>query len=204
MLSLGNGKICFKFWRSYNLIKMAIKSETKEKIILLLASGVVLGLSRSPRNYFKVLKGAAKEWKEINRNKLVRIVREFYNDRLIDYKEDKDGSVKIILTKEGQKKALKFKLDEMEIKKPAKWDGEWRIVIFDIPERFKKAREALRMKLKDLGFLELQKSVLVLPYECEDEIDFIVEVFLIRPFVRFVRVKSFTNEEQLKIKFGLY
>ena len=95
---------------------MAIRSETKEKIILLLASGVVLGLSRSPRNYFKVLKGAAKEWKEINRNKLVRIVREFYNDRLIDYKEDKDGSVKIILTKEGQKKALKFKLDEMEIK----------------------------------------------------------------------------------------
>ena len=204
MLSLGNGKICFKFWRSYNLIKMAIKSETKEKIILLLASGVVLGLSRSPRNYFKVLKGAAKEWKEINRNKLVRIVREFYNDRLVDYKEDKDGSVKIILTKEGQKKALKFKLDEMEIKKPVKWDGEWRVVIFDIPERFKKAREALRMKLKDLGFLELQKSVLVLPYECEDEIDFIVEVFLIRPFVRFVRAKSFTNEEQLKIKFGLY
>ena len=60
------------------------------------------------------------------------------------------------------------------------------------------------MKLKDLGFSELQKSVLVLPYECEDEINFIVEVFLIRPFVRFMRVKSFTNDEQLKIKFGLY
>ena len=60
------------------------------------------------------------------------------------------------------------------------------------------------MKLKELGFLELQKSVLVLPYECEDEINFIVEVFLIRPFVRFMRVKSFTNDEQLKIKFGLY
>jgi len=41
-------------------------------------------------------------------------------------------------------------------------------------------------------------------YECEDEINFIVEVFLIRPFVRFVRVKSFTNEEQIKIKFGLF
>ena len=40
------------------------------------------------------------------------------------------------------------------------------------------------MKLKELGFLELQKSVLVLPYECEDEINFIMEVFLIRPFVR--------------------
>ena len=59
------------------------------------------------------------------------------------------------------------------------------------------------MKLKELGFKELQKSVLILPYECEDEINFIVEVFQIRPFVRFIRAKSFTNEEQLKIKFNL-
>jgi len=92
----------------------------------------------------------------------------------------------------------------MEIKKPAKWDGEWRVVIIDIPERFKKAREALRKKLKDLGFMKLQESVFVFPYKCEDEIDFIVEVFQIRPFVRFVKAKSFTNEEQLKIKFGVF
>ena len=181
-----------------------IKSETKQKILILLLSGIAMGMARSPRGYFKIAGNIPNEFREIERKKLLRIVREFYNDRLVDYKEDKDGFVKIILTKEGQKKALKFKLDEMKIKKPAKWDGEWRIVIFDIPERFKKAREALRMKLKDFGFSELQKSVLVLPYECEDEINFIVEVFLIRPFVRFMRVKSFTNDEQLKIKFGLY
>ena len=141
---------------------------------------------------------------EIEKRRLYSIVKEFYQKRLIDFKENKDGLVTIIITKEGEKKALKFKIDEMEIKKLAKWDGEWRIVIFDIPERFKKAREALRKKLKDLGFIKLQESVFVLPYECEDEINFIVEVFLIRPFVRFVRVKSFTNEEQIKIKFGLF
>ena len=91
----------------------------------------------------------------------------------------------------------------MKIKKPAKWDGEWRIVIFDIPEKFKQAREVLRIKLKELGFLELQKSVFILPYECEDEINFVIEVFLIRPFVRLIRAQSFTNEEQLRIKFNL-
>ena len=108
------------------------------------------------------------------------------------------------MTKEGENKALRFKIDEMEIKKPPKWDGEWRIVIFDIPDRFKKAREALRNKLKDLGFLKLQESVFVFPYECEDEINFITEVFLVRPFVRFMRVKSFTNEEQIRVNFGLF
>jgi len=180
-----------------------MRRDTKQKILLLLLGGVALGLSKSPKGYFKILKSISKDWRQIKTERLYRIVREFYNDRLVDYKEDKDGFVKIILTKEGQKKALKFKLDEMEIKKPAKWDGEWRIVIFDIPEKLKKAREALRIKLKELGFLELQKSVFVLPYECENEINFIMEIFLIRPFVRFVRTKSFTNEEQLKIKFGL-
>ncbi|MBU3926112.1 CRISPR-associated endonuclease Cas2 [Patescibacteria group bacterium] len=183
---------------------MVIKSETKQKILLLLVAGVALGFSQSPKNYFKILDGVAKEWKEIERNKLVRAVREFHNERIIDYKENKDGIVEIILTKEGKKKALKYQIDKIEIKKPDKWDDKWRIVIFDIPEKKKKAREALRNKLKDLGFKELQKSVFVLPHECEDEIDFIVEIFEIRPCVRFLRVDSFTNDEQFKLKFRLF
>ena len=167
-------------------------------------AGVALGLSRSPKNYFKILKGIPKEWKEIERKRLLSIVREFYNDRLVDYKENKDGEVEIILTKEGKKKAIKYQLDEMEIKKPDKWDNKWRMVIFDIPEKKKRAREALRNKLKDMGFKELQKSVFIHPYECEDEISFITEVFEIRPYVRFARLEMFTNEEQFKLKFGLY
>ena len=51
---------------------------------------------------------------------------------------------------------------------------------FDIPEKLKRAREVLRDKLKDIGFIELQKSVFAHPFECEDEINFIVEVFQIR------------------------
>ena len=180
-----------------------MRRDAKQKILLLLLGGVALGLSKSPKGYFKILKSISKDWRQIKTERLYRAVREFYNDRLVDYKEDKDGLIKIILTKEGQKKALKFKLDEMEIKKPTKWDGEWRVVIFDIPDRFKKAREALRRKIMDLGFRKLQESVFIFPYECEDEINFITEVFLIRSFVRFMRVRFFTNEEQLRIRFGL-
>src|SRR3989339_1088563 len=177
---------------------------TKEKILLLLSAGVALSLSRTPKQYFKRVKNFPKEWRNIELKRLYRVVREFYNDRLIDYKESEDGAVSIVLTKEGIKKSIKFKLDEMKIEIPPKWDGEWRIVIFDIPERFKKAREALRKKIKDLGFVKLQESVFVFPYECEDEINFIVEVFLIRLFVKFMRVKSFTNDEKLRVDFGLF
>ena len=181
-----------------------MKRDTKQKILLLLLSGISLSLTKSPKGYLKILRNLPKEWKEIKRRRLNEIIKEFYNNRLVSFKENKEGLAEIVLTKDGEIKALRFKIDEMEIKKPTRWDGEWRIVIFDIPERFKKAREALRSKLKDLGFVKLQESVFIFPYECEDEIDFITEVFLIRPFVRFMRVKSFTNEEQTRINFGLF
>ena len=179
-------------------------SGLKQKILLLLMAGVALGLSRSPKNYFRILDAVAKDWKDIERKRLFSVVREFYKKRLIDFKEHKDGTAEVILTKEGERRALRYQIDEIKIKKPEKWDSKWRLVIFDIPEKRKKAREALRDKLGDLGFKELQKSVFVIPYECEDEIDFIVEVFEIRPLVRFLRVDSFTNEEQFRLKFGLH
>ena len=48
----------------------------------------------------------------------------------------------------------------MKINIPPKWDGFWRIVIFDVPEKFKKARNALSKKIKDLGLFPLQKAFL--------------------------------------------
>ena len=43
--------------------------------------------------------------------------------------------------------------------KKFKWDGVWRVVIFDIPEENKRVRYVLRETLKILGFRPLQKSV---------------------------------------------
>ena len=85
-----------------------------------------------------------------------------------------------------------------------KWDTYWRIVVFDIPEKHKKAREALRHKLKELGFYKFQKSIFVIPYECKDEIDFIIEIFQIRPYVRYIVAKTLDNEIHLKKIFDLF
>ena len=40
-----------------------------------------------------------------------------------------------------------------------KWDGLWRLVIFDIPESHRKVRDVLRNRLKSWGFAKWQKSV---------------------------------------------
>jgi DNA-binding transcriptional regulator PaaX len=48
------------------------------------------------------------------------------------------------------------------------WDGHWRVVIFDIPERMRKMRDNLRRELAEVGFKQLQKSVWISPDECEE------------------------------------
>jgi hypothetical protein len=179
------------------------KSPIKRKIILLLQAGLALGLTPSPRAHFYIFKELAREWREVDRKYLYRIVREFYRERLVDWQEKPDGSIRIVLSEEGKKRALEYNFDELKIKEPDRWDGKWRGVFFDIPEKRRKARDALRDKLKELGFYEMQKSVFVYPFPCRDEIDFIVEFFNIRPFVRYAEMTSLTNEAELKIKFNL-
>ena len=176
--------------------------EIQQKTLLLLLSGLALGLSGSPKAYFQIIKTASKNWQEIEKRALRRAINGLYKSKLIDEKQNKDGSITIVLTAEGKKKALTYDLENIKIKKPVRWDKKWRIVLFDIPENRKKIREILRFHLKKLGFRELQKSVFAYPFDCKDEIDYLIEFYDIRRFVRFMIADSIDNELHLKQKFG--
>lgn len=112
--------------------------------------------------------------------------------------QEKDEKIKIELTNKGKVRVREFSLDSLKISKPKKWDGKWRVVIFDIPNKFNQAREALRKKLKDLEFYQLQKSVWVNPYPCEDEILFIANLFEIERFLEILVVEKLLHENKLK------
>ncbi len=174
-----------------------------QKALLLLEAGFSLGLSRSPRTNFRIIKAVGKEWEEIEKRSLHRAIKNLYRSKLIDIKENEEGMVLLKLSEKGKEKILKYEIDRMEIPEMKKWDGKWRIVLFDIPELKKKVRDALRWHLKKLGFFEFQKSVFVHPFECRDEIEFLIEFYGIRPNVRFVIAESLDNELHLKKQFNL-
>ena len=174
-----------------------------KKILLLLIGGASLGLTRRPDAYFRIVRGIAKEWRKINERNLRTAIKNLYKSKLVDYKENTNGTIKIILTEMGRSKILKYDLDKIEIKKPSHWDKLWRLVVFDIPEDKNLGRKALAAKLKELGFYPMQKSVFIHPYECKNEIDFIVEMFELAPYVRFLRVKDVDIELDLKNRFHL-
>lgn len=175
-----------------------IKSPTKKKILTLLFGGLSLGLAHSPVRQLRVLKQISKEWQKINRKELVRNLRELYDYGYISWKEKSDGVCEVIITKQGIGHVKLLDLENLTIKKKYKWDGKWCIVFFDVPEKERKARNTLREKLRDLGFYEMQKSVFVLPYECKDEINFVVSVLNIKPYVQYAEMTNPTNELELR------
>ncbi len=90
----------------------------------------------------------------------------------------RDGKqIHISLTREGKKKAGKFQINELRIESKKTWDKKWRILLFDVPQSIRVSREALRGKLKELGFVLFQKSVWVHAYPCEKEVELLRDFF---------------------------
>ncbi len=174
-----------------------------QKVLLLLAAGIVLGLSTSPNSSFRFLKSIRDEWKRINNRALRRAIKNLYKSKLIDSWDGPDGTTTMVLTEKGKKKVLRYRIDEMTIAVMGHWDKKWRIVVFDIPEKIKKARDALAGVLKRLGFYQLQKSVFIFPHPCKEELNFVIEFFRLRPYVRYIEAIHLDNEPHLKEIFKL-
>ena len=137
-----------------------------------------------------------------------RAKRDRYNDlwqsfyrlkkeKKLEFVGEEDDAMIYKFTDRGKVKLHRFLLDTLEIVPPVKWDGKWRVLIFDIPEKYKYARRALQRKLDELGFFRLQKSVWTHPFPCEAEIGFIKDLFNIKPWVEILYVKEMPNGRAL-------
>ncbi len=110
---------------------------------------------------------------------------------------------KVSLTQKGRVELEFYNLKDKTSKLIKKWDGKWRIVIFDIWERRRGARDAARRRLNQLGFVRLQNSVWVYPYECQEVVELLKTHYKLRPAVLYITADSVENDDFLKKKFGL-
>lgn len=99
-----------------------------------------------------------KRYKRRNYYHLVwRTLKTGYIEKIV-----KKGEVYLRLSGEGGEKLTRdFPLLALQKKK---WDGKWRIVLFDIAELNRKVRDTFRKKLRELGFGMFQQSVYISPH----------------------------------------
>ena len=118
--------------------------------------------------------------------------------------EQKDRQVYISLTDEGRRKAGMFQINSLGIRRPNKWDGKWRFLFFDITEKRRPYREALRGMLKQLHFYPFQKSVWVHAFDCRAEVELLRDFFdLSEDELRFITAQDIGNVNKLKRFFHL-
>jgi DNA-binding transcriptional regulator PaaX len=87
--------------------------------------------------------------------------------------------------------------------KPKRWDRRWRLVVFDIPERRRRTRDRLREIVSSYGFLRLQNSVWVFPYDCEDIITLLKADLCLGKDVLYAIVEKVENDRWIRKHFGL-
>ena len=87
--------------------------------------------------------------------------------------------------------------------KKRRWDKRWRVIIFDIQERRRKVRDRLRIIMRGLGFVRLQDSVWVYPYDCEDLMALLKADLKLGSAVLYMVVEHIENDKHLLAHFDL-
>jgi len=185
--------------------KFSERGRVEKTILTILAVGGFVALVVLAPNCLQLLK-------YLPGNKRNRSSRLFYiktvagrlvKHGLIEFKKNENGKFYLRITKEGRKELLKYQLREKIIQKPRRWDNKWRVIIFDIKEYKRGDRDKMRQELRNLGFIKLQNSVWVYPYECQEVITLFKSYFHFGKDLLYLTVENIENDKGLKTFFKL-
>ena len=168
----------------------------------LIAPGLprILGKSLKYEDIANFLDGG--EWEEFDERRLRQRLKELKKKKYIKIWQDNEKFI-VQITQKGKRKLLQYNLADLSIPTPEKWDARWRIVTYDVPKGKNAAREAIRTTLKRLNFHQLQKSVYLYPYPCNEVVAFLRELYDIGENVKILTVGRLEDEEAYKEHFGL-
>ena len=121
---------------------------------------------------------------------------------LVEFKNE-SGKKRLRLTLRGERVVGSIWNETYQLQKPRKWDGKWRLVIFDIPEKKRPTRDKIRHLVSRLGFLRLQDSVWVYPYDCEELMTLLKTDLKIGRALLYVIADAIEFDKPIRQHFGL-
>ena len=115
--------------------------------------------------------------------------------------EDEKGFVSI--TEKGRARMREYEIINKNNSLAQKWDGKWRILIFDVPEKKRILRDGIRRTLTAMNFKHLQHSVWIYPYDCEDTVSLLKKDFEIGKDLIYVTAEKIEYDNYLRKFFKL-
>lgn len=117
--------------------------------------------------------------------------------------EKSGGMTEVRLTERGEAFAIMVMEGERKPKKSKRWDGKWRVVSYDLKKATPALRARLRELLKSFGFVLLQQSVWVYPYDCEDLIFILKRELRLGGSLLYIIADQIENDAKLRTHFSL-
>ncbi|MBU1032605.1 hypothetical protein KJ937_01595 [Patescibacteria group bacterium] len=116
---------------------------------------------------------------------------------------DNKGKEQIKATSKGHEEFVRYQLKNKQIKKPKRWDKKWRVVMFDVPERYRSSRDYFRSSIKLAGFVQLQRSAWVYPYPCNEIIELMSSIHRMNAGMIYLTCNRFPGDKKFVNKFKL-
>ncbi|MEK9184077.1 MAG: hypothetical protein AAB890_03335 [Patescibacteria group bacterium] len=194
--------------------KKQLKRKLKELPVNLGVGGLALVFSLAEGGIVtldEILKGPGRGLgKSLNRISKLKTFWDYY-DELKELKEDSARTILWRLQKRGlvKKKERKYQLTALGIKvveifqkkqeaqQKNSWDGKWRMVIFDIPEKKRDDRNWLRWQLIGYDYKLLQKSVFVGKQPLEENFYGEIIIRKLNPYIRLMTMGEIDDEKIL-------
>jgi hypothetical protein len=182
--------------------KIVKRAKIQDAVIGALYGAAAVALMLSAPNVVQILKHADPNMarKRHPDRRLSQAVSRLISRGLVERKDNKG----LRLTEKGRRYAkLMDETGRLQFAKARKWDGRWRIVIFDIWERRRGARARLRTRLHTIGFVKIQNSVWAYPYECEELIAFAKTELKLGKGLFYLIAEGIEGDRELRERFGL-
>lgn len=181
------------------------KGEVAKVVMNLLAVGGLISVAVLAPNALQVLAPMLTGSRADRQRYYIKtVIGRLAGKGLIKFVKNSRGPTVACLTAVGKQELERYELGEKKIDVPKKWDGKYRVIIFDIKEGRRSIRDELRIWLSNLGFVRLQNSVWAHPYECREVITLLKSHFKIGRDVLYLVVESVENDKWLRKHFGLY
>lgn len=158
----------------------------------MLVPGLLVGLEKPLASFFSTMDNRQKE------RELQRVVYQMKEKGLLsgDYEHG------LQVTDKARRRIEQADFRDLRAKAAERWDGIWRIVLYDIPEGQASGRQALAARLRSYGCYQLQKSAWITPFPCREDIVTLSAHYDVDEHVTYFEATHLDNAKPLIARFA--
>lgn len=165
--------------------------------------GVVAVAAAAP-NIFKAVRAIPRFKRQLRKTNSPKknIARTFYYLKRQNYVRlvKRGGDYLVEITEKGKKRLEKMNFNKLKIPHRKIWDGNWWLVLADIPKDFRYQADLLRQKVKDMNFYLLQRTAWFYPFDPRGEIAFVSAYYGIDRFVTVLKASWIDPQDEMILK----